>query len=514
MIDSDEPPAPRGGLEVPLGLALLAFGLLLVAVPRYGWFRDELYYLACAQRLAWGYVDHPPFSIAVLAAVRAVLGDSLWAVRLVPALAIAATAFLTGALARRLGAGRAGQALAALAAGCAPLYLSIGHIYSMNAFEPPLWTLSAWLLIDALERRRTRDWALLGVALGLALLNKLGTLWWGAGLAAGLLVSRERRALATPGPWIAAAVALALFVPHVAWQIANDWPTVEFMRNATGQKMVAVSPADFAIGQWLSLGPAGSPVWIVGLVALLAARRAAWMRVLGVAWLVVVAIVLAGGRSRATNVAAAYPALCAAGAVAIEAFFARRGWRAATPAAVALVGLLSAPAVPLAIPVLPVDAFIAWQRALGLAPHTDEHLELGALPQFYADMFGWEDMVETVARVWTALPPEDRAKASIYTQNYGEAGAIDRFGRGWGLPPAISGHNNYWLWGPRGGTGEVVLILGGERDDHARSFESVVAADTTSCEHCMPYERDLVVWVCRGLRRPLAEAWGRVKHYD
>jgi hypothetical protein len=162
---------------------------------------------------------------------------------------------------------------------------------------------------------------------------------------------------------------------------------------------------------------------------------------------------------------------------------------------------------------LPVDSFIAWQRALGMKPSTDERQELGELPQFYADMFGWENMAETVGRAWAALPAEERAKASIYAQNYGEAGAIDRLGRK-GLPPAISGHNNYWLWGPRGGTGEVVIILGGDREDHAQNFASVVAADTTRCTYCMPYEKNLVVWVARGLRVPLADAWAGTKHYD
>jgi hypothetical protein len=275
-----------------------------------------------------------------------------------------------------------------------------------------------------------------------------------------------------------------------------------------------VSPLAFMTDQWQSMGPAGSPVWIVGLAALLLARRAWWMRVFGVAWLVVLAIVIASGRSRATYVAAAYPVLFAAGAAALESFFARQRWHKAMAATIGLVALLSLPLVPFALPVLPVDTYIAWQKALGREPHTDERKELGALPQFYADMFGWENMAETVAGVWSALPPDERAKASIFAQNYGEAGAIDRLARGRGLPPAISGHNNYWLWGPRGGTGEVVVIVGGDREDHAENFESVLPADTTSCDHCMPYERNLVVWVARRLRVPLEQAWGGVRHYD
>jgi len=151
---------------------------------------------------------------------------------------------------------------------------------------------------------------------------------------------------------------------------------------------------------------------------------------------------------------------------------------------------------------------------LGVQPSTSESKELSELPQFYADMFGWEEKAVAVADVYASLPPEDRAVAAIFTENYGRAGAIDHFGPELGLPSAISSHNSYWLWGPRDYTGEVVVVLGGEREGLEDNFESVELAGRVSCRYCMPYESDLPIFVGRGLKLPIAEVWERLKNYS
>jgi len=218
---------------VPLAFAALKLLLHALALTHWGYFRDEFYYLACARHLAWGYVDQPPFSIAVLALVRATLGDSLWAIRALPALAGAATVLFTGLTVRELGGGRTAQALACFAAVLPPVWLVVDHYFSMNAFDTLFWTLAAWLLLRALAGGGTRTWAVLGVVLGLGLLNKASMLWFAGGAFLGLAASPLRGTLRTRGPWLAAAIAAALFAPHVAWQVAHGWPTLEFMRNAT-----------------------------------------------------------------------------------------------------------------------------------------------------------------------------------------------------------------------------------------------------------------------------------------
>ena len=505
----------RPPLAVPLlaALSLTAMVLHLLVLERYGWFRDEFYYVACADRLAWGYVDHPPFSIAVLTAWKTFFGQSLASIRIVPALCDAAVVVMAGLFAREAGGGRWAQALAALAALVTPVYLGITRFYSMNAFDLLVWPVAMLLLVRVLRSGAMTTWAWLGLALGLGLLNKISVLWLIAGLGVGLLLTRERRVLVSRGPWLAAAIAAALFLPHVVWQIAHDWPTLEFMRNATGKKMVATAFGQFWTQQVLIMNPAALPVWLTGIVACLFAFRGTRWRVIGIAWLVTAAILIAGGRSRASYLAPAYLPLLAVGAAAAEHALRGRGrWIfAALTLLVLSGGVLIAP---LALPLFPVERYLDHARALGVAPSAEERHRMGPLPQGYADMFGWEEMVGEVARVYLSLPSGERARCAVYGQNYGEAGAVEVLGRRLGLPRAISGHNNFWLWGP-GPDPEVVIVIGGEAEDHLQSFERVEQAGTVPhAPYAMPYEQDLPIFVCRGLRMPVADLWPRTKHYN
>lgn len=488
--------------------------LYLVTGEGYGYFRDEFYYLACADHLAWGYVDQPPLSILLLKMSRAVLGDSVMAIRLLPALAGAASIWLTGWMTRAMGGGRWAQALAMTALLVAPIHLGLTGFYSMNAFDILLWTGAAALLVRILNDDARHLWPWLGLVIGLGLMNKISVLWLGTGFAAGLLLTGHRRLLATRGPWIALAIATVMFLPYVVWQIANDWPTVEFIRNATGEKMIEVSLVDFVRGQIMMMHPLTLPIWLAGLVFLLIDVR---LRPLAVAYVAVFALLALNGTSRSGYLAPAYTWLCAAGAAGLERTLlpARRAvWRGAV-LAVVLVGGLAL--TPMALPILPVESYIAYSQRLGLAPSTAERKELAELPQHYADMFGWNELVEELARIYRALPAEDRKVAGIFTYNYGEAGAIDLLGRKHGLPMASSGHNNYALWGPQG-SGEVLIIIGGQKGDaqtgHLRVFEEVEQVGETSCTYCMPYENHQPIFLCRGPKFDLAEMWPQVAHFD
>jgi hypothetical protein len=362
------------------------------------------------------------------------------------------------------------------------------------------------------------------VALGLGLLNKISILWLGFGLAAGLLLTPGRRRLLTSGPWLAAAVAGLLFVPHVAWQAAHGWPTLEFMRNATQQKMTQGTVAGFAADQLLTMNPATAIVWITGLVWCLWPRRVAapdpcWApRLFGIAWLAVFGLLAFSGTTRSSYLAPAYPMLFAGGGVALERFARRRGAagaarRAAVPAAAALVAFTGAMLLPFALPLLPPDTFISYMRAIGVTPPAEERHAQADLPQFYADMFGWDEMAREVAAAWNALPPEDRERGAVFAQNYGEAGALDVLGRRLGLPPVSSGHNSYWLWGPTHPDPEVILVLGGDEEDNRAFFEELTHVGEIACARCMPYERGLDIWVGRRPKIPLAEAWPRLKRF-
>src|SRR5688500_538811 len=264
-------PEWRSHVSAPPAAVVCAAAILILQMgwgPRYPVFRDEFYYLACADHLAWGYVDHPPFSIAILAAWRAVFGDSIVALRALPSLAAAAVVLLTSALAGALGGDRFARTLAAVAVLAAPTVFGITGFYSMNAFDFIAWLLAAHLLVrlaGAARADQTRLWAILGVVLGLGLLNKVSVLVLGAGVAAALILTPLRSQLATRGPWLAAAIALLLFAPHVLWQVANGWPTLEFVRNAARLKNVALGPIGFAIAQVRDFGPLNAALWVPGL---------------------------------------------------------------------------------------------------------------------------------------------------------------------------------------------------------------------------------------------------------
>ena len=503
----------RPALAALLGLPL-AKGLLHIAFANgYGYFRDEFYYLACTDHLAWGYVDHPPLSVLLLWIVRLTLGDSLLAIRLLPAIAGALTVLLTGLIAHELGGGRFAQTLAMLCTLIAPEYLSLDSFYSMNTFDVLIWTGSAYVLVRVLKDDHLGGWLALGVVLGLGLLNKISVLWLGFGLAAGLLLSR-RDLLRRLGPWMAGSVAVLLFLPHVLWQIREGWPTLEFIRNATGEKMAAIGPLAFTASQILNQHPLTLPVWLAGLLFLLFTRAGRPFRPLGIIYVAVFLLLVVNQKSRTGYLAPAYSTLFAAGGVAIGGFVEEREWRAVPLAALAALligGLLTAP---LALPILPVESYIAYAQALGEKPSTEEKKEVGALPQFFADMQGWERMVAVVERAYRALPPADQAKVGIFASNYGEAGAIDLLGRPYALPRAISCHNNYWLWGPRGYSGELMIMLTPSRSRLEERFESVQQVGTIECGHCMPYENHRPVFLCRRARVSLPELWPRLKHYD
>jgi hypothetical protein len=500
------------GIWVAFALAKIA--LHLPALTQYGWFRDESYYVACARHLAWGYVDHPPLSVAVLAPVAALTQDTLAAIRMLAVLAGAVTIYLTGRLARELGGSRFAQALACLAALLAPVFLGLCRFYSMNALDLLLWTAAASLLVAALAHDRPRNWVLLGVVMGLGLLNKISMMWFVLGVFAAMALTPYRRRLLTPWPWLAALIAAVMFLPHVLWQFVNGWPTLEFMRNAAGGKMVAVSPWEFVVGQFRAMGPVNALVYLPGLLFALFAPAARTWRPLAILFLIVAAVLIAAGTSRASYLSVAYPMVLALGGVAWERWTAQRP-RILRTALLLLVAVLGVPFIPLALPVLPAETFIRYQAALGQQPRTEERKDVGPFPQGYADMFGWEELVAEVAKAYRQLSPEERREAVVFGQNYGEAGAVDVLGKRFGLPRAISGHNNYWLWGPGDWDGSVMIIIGGDAEDNAEWFEKVEQVGVWDHPYAMPYERGLGIFIGRGLkRRPMTESWGLLKNFN
>jgi hypothetical protein len=483
-------------------------------VSRYGIFRDELYYVACARHLAWGYVDHPP-AIALLTRIElALFGQSVAALRVLPILAGAATVVLAGLLARELGGGRFAQVTAGLAVAIAPVYLFLFHILSMNAFEVLLWTLAAYVLVRILRGGDPRLWLLFGAVAGLGLETKHSMLLLGLGVFLGVLLSPSRRLLASPWPWLGGLLAAALFAPNLLWEIRHGWPTIEFARNAEAGKNVHYSPLAFFGQQAIQMQPWTAPLWAAGLLGLLVAPSLRRFRALGWAYLAIAAVLLVQA-SKPYYLAPAYPWLFAAGAVLLDGWTALRGrWRPwLRGAALVLLGANGAITAPLTLPVLPEETFIRYAAHLGIKPEAGERHKIGVLPQHFADMHGWPELAAEAARVWRALPPQERARCGIFGQNYGEAGAIDYFGPALGLPHAISAHNSYYLWGPDGYDGSCLVVIGDERSRLGQLFGDVQEAGRFDCRYCMPYEDGLAIHVCRRPKRPLREIWPEIKSF-
>lgn len=495
-------------------LAAVKLGVHLATIRGYGWFRDEFYYIACSEHLAWGYVDHPPLVAVVTAATRATLGDSIVALRLPAALGGAATVLVAGVLARELGGGRLAQTLAALGVLCAVIYLPLQHILSMNAWEPLTWTLCAWAVVRALADGGSRWWVLAGAVAGIGLQNKHSTIFFAFALACGLLLSPARRLLLTRGPWLMGGVAALILLPNVIWQVQHGWPTLEFMQNAQLYKNRALPPLTFLKQQFLMMNPVGAVLWVGGLAWLLLSRAARRVRAFGWAYVVLLVLFLVTG-AKDYYLSPYYPILFAAGGLALERWSAgSRGRRAFAGALlpVVLAGTSIALA-PLALPVLPVETYVRYARALGVTVEQSERHEQGRLPQFFADMFGWHELTDSVIAAAATLPPDERQRAVIVVGNYGEAGAINFLGRGRGAPLAVSGHNSYWHWGPGHATPDVFLILGGDASEHGECA-TLTRAGTFTCHDCMPYENNQPIWVCRDLSLSIEEAWGYLRYYN
>jgi hypothetical protein len=503
----------RAGITLIILFGAVALLVHLLTIGRYGYFRDELYYIACGQHLAFGYVDQPPLSIILLRLSQVLLGSSLFAIRLLPALAGAATVGITGLIARELG-GR-GWAIALACAGslCALFNLAVGNFFSMNAFEPLFWMGCVYLLVRIINGASPTFWLWLGVLLGLGIENKHSTVFFAVGIFIALLLTPERRHLAQKWIWLGGLIAFAIALPNILWQLRHHWPTYELLTNiAHSDKNVPLSPAQFMVQQIVFMNPGTFPLWLAGLCWVFVSRAGRRYMALGISYLALLAefIVLHG---KSYYLAPAYPMLFAAGGVAIESVFAARlKW--CKPALLAIILAAGALLAPLAVPVLPPAKLVAYMRAIGMQLPRTETSHTTPLPQIFADQFGWQELVASVAHVYHHLRPEDEKRAAIFCQNYGEAGAIDFFGPKFNLPAAISGHQNYFFWGPRDWNGEVALVLDTSDQNEREQFASVEdLGQIVSSPWAMPFERRTHIYLCHDLKAGVQDFWPRVKKW-
>ncbi len=498
--------------SLALGFAILAFCLHAALAGRYDVFRDELYFIVCGRHPAFGYADQPPV-VPLLAAGLYGLGHSVWLLRLPSCLAAGALAWLAVRFARLLGGGAAAAAGAALCVTIAPMLMGIVATLNTTSFDPVAWTSIAFCLVHAAKTGNRRALIVCGLIAGIDLEIKYALVFWAASLAVGLAATPERRLLAHKQLWLCIAAAALIAAPSLLWQAGHGFPFLE-LAAAAHDKNASIAPPAFVLNQILVLSPLLAPVWLCGLAAPFVVANLRPVRFLAIAFITCAALVILT-HGKDYYLAATYPVMFIIGAVAITHWISSIVGRAVligwATAAVAFSAWIS----PFALPVLAVPRLKSFVATFPLAPQKQEKSFQGTLlPQVFADQLGWHDFTNQVGGAWARIPAEERARTSIKVDNYGEAAALDIYGQPYGLPPALSGHNQYFLWALRGQSPLNLLVVQNHLERLAPFCQAVTRLAQTSSPDAMRFENGKAIAYCRGLKVDLTTYWPQLKLYE
>jgi 4-amino-4-deoxy-L-arabinose transferase-like glycosyltransferase len=479
-------------------VAAAVFALLIAFSARYGFHRDELYFIVCGEHLQLSYVDQPVFAPLVARLSVELFGVSVTGLRLWPALAAFGTIVLGGLMAREFGGGRLAQLLGAIGVASAPTLLGADHILDTTPFDLLAWAALAFFVIRIGRTGDNRWWIPAGAVLGVGLANKHSIGFFALALIIGTVASGGGRLLVNRYCLCGLAIALACAVPDLIWQAQHNWATIA-MTRVLGQENGGLGNAiGFIFSQLFMAAPPLIPVWIAGLRFLWRSDRPLW-RWLAWSWGILVVFFAATSGAKPYYVAATYFFLLAAGAVCLE-----QRWAEIRPLFLIGVPISFLVALPIVLPVLPAGD-IGWTRVVNPVP---------------TESVGWPELVGSVTRVWDGLPPAQRANAVIYTEDYGEAAAIDELGHG--LPQAVSGHNTFWWWGPGNPhASTVIAVLPGPKDNPGwllnqlkADFAHVTQAATlTNQWHLANQEYGGHIYICTGPRHPWSALWPTFRLY-
>jgi hypothetical protein len=498
----------KGWVNVGL-LTLAVAGLHLASAGRYDLFRNELYFIVCGRHPAFGYVDQPPL-VPLLAAATQMTGHSVWLARLPAVLAAAALVPLTAALARLFNPTPAAIWLAAGAAALSPALAALTSTLTTSTFEPLTWTATAYCLARMVVKRDARWLIAAGAVAGVSMQFKYGVMLWLIGLGAGLLLTPERRWLATRACGWGVLIGVLIAAPSLIWQAQHQWPFLAVMwhqheahADLTGHLL------QFELRQMVDMNLMLAPLWLIGVVAPWTLPALKPARFLSVALLITSAVVLFA-QGKAYYLFPVYPSLCAVGAAATGRL---RPWLIAVWLLLIIAAFL--PLLPFSLPLLSPDALTRYMDRSGLRPRPVETAGIGApLTQVFSDEMGWEGLEQQVAHVYQSLPPAEQQRATILAFNYGDAAAIDFYGQQDHLPPVVSGSNQYYLWGPRGADGGTVIMVNTSAERWVHRCDTLQVAATFGAPYAMPYEQDRPILLCRGLHFDLTHAWDRFQRYQ
>jgi len=501
---------------------LIAIGAVYLSVQiitggNYPIFRDEYYYIDCAKHIAFGYVDHPSLSIAVLTIWKFIFGDSQFSIRIIPALLGALTIILGGFIASEMGGSKKAQIFTAISVLCSPAYLGLASIYSMNSFDLVFWALMFYGIIKIINTGNEKLWLWFGLIAGLGLMNKISVGYLGAGLVIAMLITKERKWFRNKYFWFGGIIAGIIFLPYIIWNMQNDFASIEFIHNATKFKNVYMPPLDFLKEQILQMNPINAPVWITGIAALFISKTHSKYRAIAITYIVILIILLLNN-GKPYYLAAAYISLIPAGSIVLTEFFERKRLKFLIPAYAVILIIVETLLSPVILPVLSPDGLAAYIDKIGMKPSSGEKSKQGILPQFMADHFGWEELAQEMSRVYNALSEDEKKKTVIAVSNYGEASSLNYYAKKYGLPKVYCAHNNHWIWAYDYGFDgiENIIILGGKREDHLEKFDNVTEAGKTADNpYAMPYETNLPIFIARRLKPEinLKEVWKKQKEF-
>ncbi|MEO8879225.1 MAG: glycosyltransferase family 39 protein [Gemmatimonadaceae bacterium] len=499
-----------------MSFATFALHVIVNRFSPYGFQRDEFLYMAMGRHLRLWRMDFPPFIAIISQLERFVLGDSMVAIRFLPAVAAGLLVMLAAVIARELGGGKFAQSLAAVTVATSPLFLRTGDLFQPVIFDQLWWSLALYALVrlgvsaprdDALATA-PRWWIVLGIACGIGLLTKFSLFFFGAALVVAMVVSPQRKVLLTPWPWLAAISAFVIGSPSIVGQLALGYPVIAQMQVLQGSQLAHVSAWTFVGGQFF-LGPAVLLAF-AGALYLVMADRMLPFRVVG--WTCIGAfLLLLGLHGKSYYIGPIYPTMFAAGAMAFERWSAHFSSRTAMVVRVTAVVVLvsfGAMGAPLELPLFSKEATAAFaeRSGMGSATKTNQGTPL-RLPQDYADMLGWPELVNAVAHAYDSLPPEKRALVILAGANYGEAGALEFYGPKLGLPRVVSAAGSYWFFGPGEKPGTIMISLGVTREDMYRFYDTVTPARKVVNEWGVPEESEVSVYVGENPKSTIQAIW-------
>lgn len=481
----------------------------------YGYFIDEFYYIACANNPAFGYVDHPPLAPLLLTVFQFLFGNSLYAIRILPALSVATAVFYTGILTKEVGGNKFSQFLAACSLSAMPVTAAFGTFYSMNAFEPLLAVLLLLFTVRMIKTGNTRLWLSSGIIMGLGIMNKHTFGVFIISLLLSLILSGKWKLLFNKYFLFGGIIGFVIFLPNIIWQVMNDFPSLEFYRNISVDKNVYTPPIDFIMGQVMIMSPSTVPIWLAGTFYLLFSKRFKDYRFLSLLFAGLFIFMMSSGTSRSDRLAFAYPAAFAGGALLFQIVFEK--YRTIWFKTLFIIFLYSGLAIstPVLLPYTDYQASQSYTELLGI----NTEIEKGKKPplhQLLADRIGWEEKVKLVVSAYNSLSDKEKKHTIIAASNYGQAGAIELYGKPFGIPPVACSHNNYYLWSKDRVNGNILLQLDNEDSfsglsrlfDEVKIYPGIFKNDFVS-----DHENNLVVFICRYPKIPPEQMLERSKNY-